>query len=145
MSLEIVLQWAGPIGILAIVGAVGLAGWWRPETIPNWSFAAERFITDFPEHESVFGTVSTDGRVALLELKKDEAKTMGFVVVTGDKWTTRLVQPDLSHIERCETGLKLTMDDFTMPTVKIKLERDIADRWYAAFNQLEVTSNGSAA
>jgi|TARA_Y100001933_G_C19013731_1_gene570136 hypothetical protein len=145
VSLEIVLQWVGPIGILAVVGAVALAGWWRAETIPNWSFAAQRFSTDFPEHEPVFGTVSTDGRVALLELEKDKAKSIGFVVVTGDKWTTRLLQPDISHIARCETGLKLTMDDFTMPNVKIKLERDIADRWYTAFNQPKVTSNGSAA
>ncbi len=144
MSLEIVLQWVGPIGILGVLGAVAIAGWWRSENISNWSFAAKRFSTDFPEHEPVFGIVSTDGRVALLELKKDEAKTMGFVVVTGDKWTTRLVQPDLSHIERCETGLKLTMDDFTMPTVIIKLEHDIADRWYATYNQLKVTPNGSA-
>lgn len=145
MSLEVVLQWVGPIGILLVVGTIAATRGWHSERIPNWSFAAERFRVDFPEHEAIFGTLSTDGRVALLELTKGPDRAIGVVVVTGDKWTTRLLSPLRNHLEPWPSGLKLTMNDFTMPTTRIELEPHTANRWSTMFSQLKETSCGSIA
>lgn len=145
MSPDVLFQLIGPIGILSVVAAVTAVGWWRTETIPDLEFAANRFITDFPEHRSKRGVVSNDRLVALLEVTKGPDAGIGFVVVAGDKWATRLLSPTNSHIERCSTGLKLTINDFTMPTTLIRLEADAADHWLTSFKQLSEVPYGSTA
>ena len=145
MSLFYIIQIFGSVGLLVVIAAIAAVGWGRGAKIADWRFAAERFGEDFPESETLSGTVSEDGKVALLEVQTGAQKAIGLVTVIGDKWSTRLLTPNQAKLEPCDRGLKVSLDDVTYPKRKILLAPDLAQKWLAAFKQITEPSHGTIA
>lgn len=136
MSVEL-MRYVGMVGFFLIVGLVMLVGWAKKAQIPNWEFAAKRFRQDFPQLEAVDGFVTQDQEVALLQLRQDNQPFLGAVMVTGDKWVTRLISPEEYRVEPSDTGLSITTSDLTTRKLKPRMNAQDIQRWMGFWNGLE--------
>lgn len=124
-----------PLEILAPLVAAGIAltvflVWWLadapPRLLRDTQSAGDLLRTDYPEARISHTILASDGRAALMSLETP-ADRIGLVSVFGSHHVTRLLgHEDIQTASTDGNRLKLSLADFTCPSIGIELSEAAA-------------------
>ncbi len=121
------VQGLSAVGVAAVIALTWAVGWNRQAKIVSLADAADRFRADFPAAAIKHGSLDAKGRAALLDL----GDGVGLVTVLGDELVTRKLRPGDVAGAADGKGLVLTLEDPTLPRVRLALEADDTAKWLA--------------
>ena len=108
------------VGLAAIISAIHFSGGSRAVAPMTAEQAMQRFCEDHQMTHMTECILAEDGRSAIVF--SDLAQEVGLVLQLGDKLVTRKLSADLlSQVDDSPDGLALKLNDFTLPTVLVRL------------------------
>ncbi|MGK7651735.1 MULTISPECIES: hypothetical protein [unclassified Roseovarius] len=111
------------LGIAGIAVLLHLLGLSKPATFQDEAAARRAWLREFPEDTPTRVILSQDRHAALVETPQGP----GVVWPMGADTTARYL--DGAQIKQTETGLRITLPDYTAPRITLTLDPEEARHW----------------
>lgn len=111
------------LGIAGIAVLLHLLGLSQPATFDNEAAARRAWLREFPEDTPTRVILSHDRHAALVETPQGA----GIVWPMGADSTARYL--DGAQVTQTDTGLRITLPDYTAPRITLTLDPEEARHW----------------